>query len=118
LITETDGIVVEGEVGSVEDEESGGGDDIDGNLKGSGELAGREVRSELEIVALRSREFGESSLALELINALFFCHFFNLSLSLSLSESEQSQRISKYGTRERSFSSFYRSEAGEKSLIL
>ena len=87
MITETDGIVVEGEVGSVEDEESGGGDDIDGNLKDSGELAGGEVRSELEIVALRSREFGESSLALELINALFFCHFFNLSLSLSLSQS-------------------------------
>ena len=59
---EGDGVVSNGEVGRIEDDEVGGVDDVEVDLNGTGEFAGDKVRFEMNIVSFRDSEFRESRL--------------------------------------------------------
>nr|CAN68376.1 hypothetical protein VITISV_007704 [Vitis vinifera] len=60
LAFEGDGVVSNGEVGRIEDDEVGGVDDVEVDLNGTGEFAGDKVRFEMNIVSFRDSEFRES----------------------------------------------------------
>ena len=65
---EGDGVVSNGEVGRIEDDEVGGVDDVEVDLNGTGEFAGDKVRFEMNIVSFRDSEFRESRLPSELLH--------------------------------------------------
>lgn len=65
-MSERNGRGVDGELGGVEDDEAGIGDDVEVDGDGADELAGDEVGSEPYVVAFRHGEFGKPSLAFEL----------------------------------------------------
>ena len=53
MICEAKGIVVNNEIGGIDDYELCVGDDVDGDFDGAGELAGEKVRFEIDIVTFR-----------------------------------------------------------------
>lgn len=60
------------ELGGVEDDESGIGDDIEIDGDGAAEFASSEVRFEAYVVLFRDGEYRKARLALELLHILIF----------------------------------------------
>ena len=56
------------EIGGIEDDEGGIGDDVEVDGDGAGEVAGGEVWFEAYVVAFRNSEFGEARLPFELLH--------------------------------------------------
>lgn len=73
--SEGNGCIVEGEISSVEDDETSIGDYIEIDRYRSGESAGDEIGVETEIVALGDGELREARLTFELIHLLSFFFF-------------------------------------------
>lgn len=72
-MSESHGTGADGELGSIEDNESGIGDDIEVDGDGTAEFASGEVRFEPYVIAFRHGEFREPWLAFELLHFFFFC---------------------------------------------
>lgn len=72
LVSERHRTGVNRELGGVEDDESGIGDDIEIDGDGAAEFASSEVRFEAYVVLFRDGEYRKARLALELLHILIF----------------------------------------------
>ena len=61
---------MDGEIGDIEDDEGGIGDDVEVDGDGASEVAGGEVWFEAYVIVFRNSEFGEARLPFELLHRL------------------------------------------------
>lgn len=77
LVGEWNSVVADGEFGGIENNERGGGDDVEVDGDGTCETVRDEVGLEPKVVAFGDGEFGKTRLSFELIHLFLSCVYRN-----------------------------------------